>query len=166
MGHSSALARMQGQCLCKGAREWEDAWGAVAQCSMSKGRIAEDTAWRAADKAEGRVADWMHALTMLWEIKQFCENLHRDLLYHASQALQRPLHAIRLALHMCPIPRRIFLDGAVGPRIDHSKGIVAGSKTATTEANMHAMPMLQDVSSITDEEAASSSHIDDITSSS
>ncbi len=93
----------------------------------------------------------MHVLTMLWDIKQFYENLDHDLLYRASQALQCPLYAIRLALHMYSIPRRIFLDGAVGPRIYPSKGIVAGSKTATTEAKMYVMPMLEDVSATTEE---------------
>eukprot|EP00959_Pyramimonas_sp_CCMP1952_P363318 7608010-Pyramimonas_sp.AAC.1 len=64
---------------------------------MSKGRSAEDTAWRAAVRAEGRVADKMHVLTML--CKQFYENLDHDFLNRASQALQCPLYAIRLALH-------------------------------------------------------------------
>eukprot|EP00959_Pyramimonas_sp_CCMP1952_P273825 5723589-Pyramimonas_sp.AAC.1 len=61
---------------------------------MSKGRGAEDTAWRAAVSDEGRVADNMHVLTMLWDIRQFYENLEHDLLYRASQALQCPLYAI------------------------------------------------------------------------
>eukprot|EP00959_Pyramimonas_sp_CCMP1952_P320337 6704138-Pyramimonas_sp.AAC.1 len=67
---------------------------------------------------------------------------------------------------MYSIPRRIFLDGAVGPRIYPSEGIVAGSKTAATEAKMYVMPMLEDVSVTTEEQASASIHIDDIISSS
>ena len=59
----------------------------------------------------------------------------------------------------------VLLDGAVGPRIYPSKGIVAGSKTATTEAKIYVMPMLEDVSTSTDEQVTASIHIDDITSS-
>eukprot|EP00959_Pyramimonas_sp_CCMP1952_P400900 8400510-Pyramimonas_sp.AAC.1 len=61
---------------------------------------------------------------------------------------------------MDSIPRRIVPDGAVSPRIYPAKGIVVGLGTATTQAKMHDVPMLEDVSATADEQAAASIHID------
>ena len=131
--------------------------GLFPSAGMSATKAAWLSAWEAEDAA-GNGSAYCQALLDL--VKAF-ETVPHDRLWHAASKRGYPMAILRLALKAYAMPRTVGIDGVYSRTVTASRGITAGSGTATAELSALVLDLL-DILEETHPEVLAAVYVDDI----
>ena len=116
-------------------KTWELELGDVdGLFNLAKGRCTTDSVWRRAARAEICNGKGGIAAAALQDIEAFYDKIGRETLVTLAASTNYPLAILRVSLTSYNWKRYIVIDGCTCDAIFGSRGVVAGSFSATYEA--------------------------------
>ena len=122
-------------------RTWENEL-ALAGLYGTKGMAATRAAWTAAARAEAATTQGKYYAQVLLALEKAFESVPHQQLWEAAPEVQYPMAILRLALAAYRLPRTISCDGVCSRTVTASRGITAGSGTATSELRTLTLKLL------------------------
>eukprot|EP00959_Pyramimonas_sp_CCMP1952_P423410 8869619-Pyramimonas_sp.AAC.1 len=105
----------------------------------------------------------MYYVAVLWGLLQFYENVPWDLLATNCTITSFPVAVLRMSVQSYTWPGHRQFDGMLPGPLDPHRGVVAGSASATFEAKMSLLPLMDDECEARDNATNMLSlHIDDL----
>ena len=132
IGLFQAAVRVWMRIRAPGLRQWEHDQHKDA-LHGGQGSSASRAAWLSAWEAEDADLSDEHYAQALLDLEKAFETVPHEALWHAARKHGYPLSVLRLALKAYVAPRVISCDGAFSRKVKASRGITAGSGTATAE---------------------------------
>ncbi|CAK0794176.1 unnamed protein product, partial [Prorocentrum cordatum] len=160
IGFFKSFSRIYSRSLSHHCREWERNSAKSKHFNMAPHRHTTDSVWRAV--VRGDIADHSgkFVATLLADLKQCYEHIGHHTMLSEGIRCDFPLFALKAALDSYRWPRRLLMDNAVGEPLYPTRGIVAGSSTATFEVKGYMIPTIRDTT--INEGTSLSIHIDDL----
>jgi Reverse transcriptase (RNA-dependent DNA polymerase) len=126
-----SLYRIYSKARAQEARAWAAGPGKSSLCNNSSGRWVGDGTWR--NQVRMGSDTQVHRTEYLMDLKKAFEHVTHDDLIRAAKAVNYPAHLVRMALIAYTWPRRLVYLNSLSRTILPSRGIAAGSSTATFE---------------------------------
>ena len=141
IGLFPAAIRLWMRARSPGLRHWESTHNPEDIFGNGE-RTAARAAWLAAFEAEAASGDKdFYAQSLLDLVKAF-ESVPHDSLWRAAKERGFPLSTLRLAIRAYRIPRTISIGGICSRIVNPTRGITAGSGTATAELRLLMLDLL------------------------
>ena len=107
-----------------------------------RGKGAAVAAWQQATRAEAAAANEASHAQLLLDLAKAFERVPHDLLVQEARAVGYPLPLLRLSLAAYALPRTVAIGGTYSSLVTATRGITAGSGTATTELRVLLLRLL------------------------
>jgi hypothetical protein len=126
-----SLYRIFSKARAQEARAWAAGPGKSSLCNHSSGRWVGDGTWR--NQVRTGTDKQAHRTEYLLDLKKAFEHVTHNDLIRAAKAVGYPAHLVRMALIAYTWPRRLVYLNSLSRTIIPTRGIAAGSSTATFE---------------------------------
>ena len=142
-----SLYRLYSRARSPAAAAWAATHGEGSLCSNASGRWAGDSTWRHQIRAvlQGTPS---HRLDIMLDLQKAFERVPHTHLIQAARQASYPMHLLATSLVAYHWPRRLQYQSAVSDPIYPTRGIAAGSTTATYELWLDLRPCLLRIAAI------------------